>query len=148
MTDIRQPAYDDVYKICFLINSEPKALIPVAADEIIESIEGKGSRKSIAAYVNGDLAGYASVLAIGDRFPELRSLVVARPYRGLGVSEELIDHGIDIAREDGHQGLFSYVRLNGQPIENSPAYRTFVSKGFRMNEYNGDSSKVMLVLRF
>jgi GNAT superfamily N-acetyltransferase len=73
-------------------------------------------------------------VAINVRTGEIRSLVVDRRFRRLGIARTLLMHILAIAEERSLERVYTYVKL-----ENTPAINLFSSLGFRVEGHDNGS---------
>jgi ribosomal protein S18 acetylase RimI-like enzyme len=82
------------------------------------------------------------VISIHMRSGEIRSLVVDRRFRRLGIARALLAHVIELAREHNLPRVYTYVRRGNKPSAN-----LFASLGFRIEGGNDRSYMMVKELR-
>lgn len=73
---------------------------------------------------NGDIVGVNSVHMCHDGLARSRGLWVDSNWRGYGFGQQLLKHGIEIARQNGASGIWSYPRR--------ASWTTYYSSGFTL----------------
>jgi ribosomal protein S18 acetylase RimI-like enzyme len=82
------------------------------------------------------------VIAIHMRNGEIRSLVVDRRFRRLGIARALLTHVIELARNSNISRLYTFVRR-----DNSASANLFASLGFTVQQANDRSFMMEKQLR-
>jgi len=93
----------------------------------------------LVAYDNiSGIEQICGAISINIRSGEIRSLVVDRRFRRLGIARALLAHVIEVARDNNVQRLFTYVRR-----ENDASLNLFASFGFTREE--NDSRSFLMI---
>ena len=134
-------ASDVAERISYLLNYHGEGVVnPLTAREVIETdfrfyVLVAYDRVSGAEQICG-------AISIHMRSGEIRSLVVDRRFRRLGIARALLAHVIELARNSNIQRLYTYVRRGNEASAN-----LFASLGFTMQGGNDRSYLMVKELR-
>jgi N-acetylglutamate synthase-like GNAT family acetyltransferase len=89
---VEVPRRSDAEAIVALVNSDPKHLLPRQVDEVRKEIYEWRVVKH-----KGEIVACAAFDYFSPRIAEIRSLIVKRAYRGMGIAEKIVEELVKLA---------------------------------------------------